>query len=81
MSLTDALFTAFSIPFMGRALVVMLVLAIVAGVVGVLVNLRGLEFISDGLTHAVFPGLAIGLVLGGTAGLVPGAAVFVWQSD
>ncbi|MCD2440915.1 metal ABC transporter permease [Agromyces sp. SYSU K20354] len=75
MSLTDALFAAFSIPFMGRALLVMLVLAVVAGVVGVLVNLRGLEFISDGLTHAVFPGLAIGLVMGGTAGLVPGATI------
>lgn len=75
MSLTDALFGAFAVPFMGRALLVMLVLAVVAGVVGVLVNLRGLEFISDGLTHAVFPGLAIGLALGGTAGLLPGAAI------
>lgn len=75
MSLTDALFAAFSIPFMARALVVMLVLAVVAGVVGVLVNLRGLEFISDGLTHAVFPGLAIGLAIGGTSGLLPGAAI------
>jgi zinc/manganese transport system permease protein len=75
MSLTDALFGAFSIPFMGRALLVMFVLAIVAGVVGVLVNLRGLEFISDGLTHAVFPGLAIGLAVGGSAGLLPGAAI------
>ena len=75
MTLGDALFGAFAIPFMGRALLVMLVLAIVAGVVGVLVNLRGLEFISDGLTHAVFPGLAIGLAIGGTAGLVPGATV------
>ncbi|WP_082589616.1 metal ABC transporter permease [Agromyces sp. Soil535] len=75
MSLGDALFGAFAVPFMGRALVVMLVLAVVAGVVGVLVNLRGLEFISDGLTHAVFPGLAIGLAVGGTAGLLPGAAI------
>jgi zinc/manganese transport system permease protein len=75
MSLGDALFGAFAIPFMGRALLVMLVLALVAGAVGVLVNLRGLEFISDGLTHAVFPGLAIGLAIGGTAGLLPGAAV------
>jgi len=71
----DALFSAFTIPFMARALAVMLVLAVVAGVVGVLVNLRGLEFISDGLTHAVFPGLAIGLAIGGTSGLVPGAAI------
>lgn len=75
MTLIDALFGAFSLPFMARALGVMLVLAVVAGVVGVLVNLRGLEFISDGLTHAVFPGLAIGLAVGGTAGLIPGAAV------
>lgn len=75
MSLIDALFGAFALPFMARALAVMLVLAVVAGIVGVLVNLRGLEFISDGLTHAVFPGLAIGLALGGTAGLVPGAAI------
>jgi zinc/manganese transport system permease protein len=71
----DALVGAYALPFMGRALLVLLVLAVVAGLVGVLVNLRGLEFISDGLTHAVFPGLAIGLAVGGTAGLVPGAAI------
>ena len=75
MSAWDALFGAYALPFMGRALMVLLVLAVVAGLVGVLVNLRGLEFISDGLTHAVFPGLAIGLAVGGTAGLVPGAAI------
>ncbi|GGI46850.1 manganese/iron transport system permease protein [Agromyces flavus] len=75
MSAWDALVGAYALPFMGRALVVLLVLAVVAGLVGVLVNLRGLEFISDGLTHAVFPGLAIGLAVGGTAGLVPGAAI------
>lgn len=75
VSALDALFGAFAIPFMARALVVMLLLAVVAGIVGVLVNLRGLEFISDGLTHAVFPGLAIGLAVGGTPGLLPGAAV------
>ncbi len=75
MSVWDALIGAFALPFMSRALLVMLVLAIVAGVVGVLVNLRALEFISDGLTHAVFPGLAIGLAAAGTSGLLPGAAV------
>jgi zinc/manganese transport system permease protein len=75
VTIVDALFSAFAIPFMGRALVVMLVLAVVAGIVGVLVNLRGLEFISDGLTHAVFPGLAIGLAVAGTSGLLPGAAI------
>jgi manganese/iron transport system permease protein len=51
------------------------VLSLVAGIVGVLVNLRGLEFISDGLTHAVFPGIAIGFVWGGREGLFAGAIV------
>ncbi|ANJ28539.1 metal ABC transporter permease [Agromyces aureus] len=75
MSAVEALFSAFALPFMGRALLVMLVLSVIAGVVGVLVNLRGLEFISDGLTHAVFPGLAVGLAVGGAAGVLPGAAI------
>lgn len=75
MDAADALLGAFALPFMARALAVLLVLAVAAGFVGVLVNLRGLEFISDGLTHAVFPGLAIGFALGGLPGLIPGAAV------
>ena len=60
---------------MARALLVLVVLSLVAGLVGVLVNLRGLEFISDGLTHAVFPGVAIGFVWGGRDGLFVGAMV------
>ena len=65
----------FALPFMARALGVLLALAVVAGLVGVLVNLRGLEFISDGLTHAVFPGIAIGFVWGGRDGLFLGAVI------
>lgn len=75
MDIPGALFDAFTLPFMARALVLLLVLSLVAGVVGVLVNLRGLEFISDGLTHAVFPGIAIGFVWGGREGLFVGAMV------
>jgi manganese/iron transport system permease protein len=71
----DLLITPFTLPFMGRALAVMLVLAAAAGVVGVLVNLRGLEFTTDGLVHAVFPGLAVGFALGGTTGLFVGAVI------
>jgi manganese/iron transport system permease protein len=74
-SLAIPLIDAFSFPFMARALTVLLVLSVVAGVVGVLVTLRGLEFISDGLTHAVFPGIAIGFVWGGREGLFVGAMV------
>ncbi|HYI31930.1 MAG TPA: metal ABC transporter permease [Glaciibacter sp.] len=73
--LAGALLDPFSLPFMARALVVLIVLSLVAGVVGVLVNLRSLEFISDGLTHAVFPGIAIGFIWGGSEGLLVGALI------
>ncbi|MCU1445380.1 metal ABC transporter permease [Cryobacterium sp.] len=73
--LLGPLFTAFTLPFMARALVVLIALSLVAGVVGVLVNLRSLEFISDGLTHSVFPGIAIGFVWGGRDGLFVGAMI------
>lgn len=75
MNFLDALTTAFALPFMGRALVVMIVLSIAAGIIGVFINLRGLEFLTDGLTHAVFPGLAAGFVFGGQGGVIIGALI------
>lgn len=66
-------FTPFAAPFLGRPLLLLVALGVAAGTVGLLVHLRRLEFSTDGLTHAVFPGLAIGAALGGTAGLLPGA--------
>lgn len=75
MDFLSPLVDAFALPFMTRALIVLGALSLVAGVVGVLVNLRGLEFISDGLTHSVFPGIAIGFVWGGREGLFVGAMV------
>jgi zinc/manganese transport system permease protein len=75
VDLIGPLSDSFTLPFMALALTVLIVLSLVAGVVGVLVNLRGLEFISDGLTHAVFPGIAIGFVWGGKDGLFVGAMI------
>jgi zinc/manganese transport system permease protein len=75
VTLLDSLTTAFTLPFMGRALIVLLVLSVAAGVIGVFINLRGLEFLSDGLTHAVFPGLAAGFVFGGQGGVMVGALI------
>lgn len=75
MDLPGFLFDGFTLPFMARALAVLAALSLVAGVVGVLVNLRSLEFISDGLTHAVFPGIAVGFVWGGREGLFVGAMI------
>lgn len=66
---------AFSYPFMARALGTMVVLAMASGFVGFFISLRNLEFVSDGLIHAVFPGLVIGFALGGTSGILPGAFV------
>lgn len=66
---------ALSYPFMQRALLTMLVLSIASGVVGYFVSLRDLEFVTDGLIHAVFPGLVVGFAIGGVAGILPGAFV------
>lgn len=65
----------FALPFMQRALLAIVILAIAAGVVGLFIHFRELEFVSDGLVHAVFPGLVIGMLVGGSALLLPGAAV------
>ena len=75
MGFFDALFTAFQLPFMGRALLLLVVLSLAAGVIGVFINLRGLEFVADGLVHAVFPGIAAGFVVAGTDGVLIGALI------
>lgn len=75
MTAIEALYSAFSLPFMGRALVVLILLSLAAGVIGVFINLRGLEFLTDGLTHAVFPGIAAGFVAAGNGGVLIGALV------
>jgi manganese/iron transport system permease protein len=49
----------FSAPYMQRALFAMLLLSLLAGVVGVVVQLRRLTFMTDALTHTVFPGVAV----------------------
>ena len=42
----------------------MLLLAVLAGVVGVVVQLRRLAFMTDAMTHTVFPGVAIAFFMG-----------------
>lgn len=68
-------FEALQLPFMSRALLTLVVLALAAGVVGLGISFRELEFVSDGLVHAVFPGLVIGAMLGGSEWLLAGALV------
>lgn len=54
------------LPFMQRALLGALIIALVGGVVGTFVVLKGLAFIGDALAHAAFAGVATAFVLGGS---------------
>ena len=62
-------------PYAQLALAALVALVVSGAIVGVLVNLRGMEFVSDGLIHAVFPGVVIGTVTFGQDGLYPGALI------
>lgn len=59
--------------FLAKALFVAVTAAVVNGLVGVYVVLRGMAFIGDAVAHAVFPGLAVAFVISGN--LVLGGAV------
>lgn len=59
--------------FLPKALLIAAMASIVCGVVGCYVVLRGMAFIGDAVAHAVFPGLAVAFVLGGS--LVLGGVV------
>jgi zinc transport system permease protein len=50
--------------FMQRALLAGIAVAAVSAVIGVFIVQRGLAFLGDGLAHAAFGGIAIGLFLG-----------------
>ncbi|MEU8659646.1 metal ABC transporter permease [Actinoplanes philippinensis] len=65
----------FTVPFMGRALTEVALLALICGPVSVFVFVRRLSFVSDALTHTVLPGVVIGFLAGGMDGLLTGALV------
>lgn len=61
--------------FLPKALIVAVMSAVVCGVIGCYVVLRGMAFIGDAVAHAVFPGLAVAFVLQGSlvlGGIVAG---------
>lgn len=64
--------------FLARAVGISILAAIVCGVVGCYVVLRGMAFIGDAVSHAVFPGLAVAFALQGSVllgGAVAGTVV------
>lgn len=60
--------------FMQRGLIAAVLVAIVCGILGSFVVLKGLAFIGDGLAHASFGGVALAFVLG--ANVYLGAFIF-----
>ncbi|MGV9182082.1 anchored repeat-type ABC transporter permease subunit [Arcanobacterium canis] len=69
-----------NLAFLPRALLVAALSSIICGVVGVHVVLRGLSFVGDALSHAVFPGIAIAFALQGSillGGAIAGVVVAV----
>lgn len=73
--LYESVVEPFRLPFMAQALVEMLLLGALAGTIGVFVLIRRLAFVSDALTHTVFPGVVIGYLLAGDTGIFAGALV------
>ena len=60
----DQLLEPFTLPFMVRAMIAGVVVAGLCATIGIFVVQRGLSFIGDGLAHAAFGGIALGLLLG-----------------
>jgi manganese/iron transport system permease protein len=73
----DLLIEPFTVGYMQRALLEVLVLGVVGGVVGVHVVLRRLAFLTEVVQHTVFPGIAVAFAWGQSlllGALVTGAA-------
>ena len=60
--------------FMRRALIEVTLMGIVTGAIGSYIVLRGLSFIGDALSHAIFPGIVLAFLLGRSIFL--GALIF-----
>ncbi len=52
--------------FMQHAFAAIVLVGVICGVTGAFVTLRGLAFMGDALSHAVFPGVVIAFLLGGS---------------
>lgn len=72
--------------FLPRALLIAIASSVICGLVGTHVVLRGLSFVGDALSHAVFPGIAIAFALhgpillgGGIAGVLVAVLISVFS--
>ena len=62
-------------PYLLRPLIVLGLLALAVGPASTLVNLRRAEFSAETMVHGVFPGIVVGMAVGGREAIIPGGAV------
>ena len=62
-------------PYLLRPIITLGLLALAAGPASTLVNLRRAEFSAETMVHGVFPGIVVGMALGGREAIIPGGAV------
>ena len=62
-------------PYLLRPIVVLGLLALAVGPASTLVNLRRAEFSAETMVHGVFPGIVVGMAVGGRDAIIPGGAV------
>ena len=62
-------------PYLLRPIIILGLLALAAGPASTLVNLRRAEFSAETMVHGVFPGIVVGMALGGREAIIPGGAV------
>ncbi|PPF20473.1 ABC transporter permease [Rathayibacter sp. AY1D2] len=79
LSLLAGILEPFALDFLQRALLGGVLVAVLCGVVGTWVVLRGMAFLGEALAHGMLPGVALATVLGAPV-LVGGAASAVLMS-
>ena len=62
-------------PYLLRPIIVLGLLALAVAPASALVNLRRAEFSAETMVHGVFPGIVVGMTLGGRDTIIPGGAV------
>ena len=62
-------------PYLLRPIILLGLLALAAAPASTLVNLRRAEFSAETMVHGVFPGIVVGMALGGREAIIPGGAV------
>ena len=62
-------------PYLFRPFLLLILLSIVAGFVGTIINLRQAEFSAETMVHSVFPGIVAGVIAAGIPGIAIGGSI------